>query len=225
MTTYYNNKPPSDRVRVRRQAARGRYDRNLVYEVLDEALICHVGFVDGESPCVLPTIHARHHDVLYLHGAPASRMLAVVRSGAPVCVEATLVDGLVLARSALHHSMNYRSVVVFGEGSEVTDDAAKRHALDVLVERVMPGRSSDTRPPSPSEIRATRVVSVPLTEASVKLRTGPPLDEAEDYGLPFWAGVLPLSTVAREPVPDPRMAGSTDAPGYVRSYGVRSVTA
>ena len=194
---------PSPRTTVRRRAHRGRYERELVHAILDEALVCHVGFESEHGPVVLPTMHARIDDTLYLHGAVANAMLRSLATGAPVCVTATLLDGLVLARSAFHHSMNYRSVVVFGMATAVEDPAAKRRALEALIERIHPGRWNEARQPTASELRQTLVVSLPLAEASAKVRSGPPIDDDEDYALDVWAGEIPLRTVRMEAVPDP----------------------
>src|SRR5215212_5468296 len=190
------------RTTVRRLAARGVYDRGAIYAILDAALICHVGFVVEGQPVVIPTIHTRVDDTLYFHGSAASRMLRSLRNGVEACVTVTLLDGLVLARSAFHHSMNYRSVVVMGQGREVTDVDEKRRALDALVEHVVPGRAAMVRPPTESELRQTLVIAIPLAEASAKVRTGPPLDDAPDYALDVWAGVVPLALVKGEPVRD-----------------------
>jgi nitroimidazol reductase NimA-like FMN-containing flavoprotein (pyridoxamine 5'-phosphate oxidase superfamily) len=210
--------PPSERVRVRRLPERGRYEREVIDEVLDQALICHVGFVVDGQPFVIPTIHARDGDTIYLHGSPASRMLRTLGTGAPVCVTVTLVDGLVLARSAFHSSMNYRSVVLLGTARVVTDAEEKARAFDVLVEHVAPGRTAELRPPTEDEMRKTLVLAIAIHEASAKVRTGPPKDEPEDYALPIWAGVLPLSTVPEDPVPDPDMTEDLPVPPSVRSY-------
>jgi nitroimidazol reductase NimA-like FMN-containing flavoprotein (pyridoxamine 5'-phosphate oxidase superfamily) len=209
---------PTPRTRLSRLPARGRYDRDLVHSILDEALSCHVGFVVDGQPFVIPTIHARIDDRLYVHGSAASRMLSVMSSGAPVCVTVTLVDGLVLARSAFHHSMNYRSVVILGNAREVTDDAERRRALDAIVEHVVPGRLSSLRPTTLSELRRTRVLSLEIAEASAKVRTGPPVDDEEDYQRPGWAGVVPLRLVAGEPVDDPRLLPGTPVPEALARY-------
>jgi uncharacterized protein len=190
------------RTTVRRLAARGAYDRDTIYAILDEAYICHVGFVVDGHPFVIPTIHARVGDTLYFHGSAASRMLRSLRDGVDACVTVTLLDGLVLARSAFHHSMNYRSVVVLGMGREVTDRVEKLHALDAIVEHVVLGRSKIARPPNESEIRQTMVIAMPLAEASAKVRTGPPLDDEPDYALDVWAGVIPISLAKGEPIQD-----------------------
>jgi len=191
----------SPRTTVRRLPARGAYDPGTIHAILDEALICHVGFVTGGQPFVIPTIHWREDETLYFHGSAASRMLRSLRGGVEACVTVTLLDGLVLARSAFHHSMNFRSVVVLGRAREVTGDE-KLRALAGLVEHVMPGRNADVRPPNEVELKQTLVLALPISEASAKIRTGGPVDDEEDYALPVWAGVVPLRLVAGEPVPD-----------------------
>ena len=194
---------PTSRTAVRRKAERGRYDRDVVHAILDEGLVCHVGFESDHGPVVLPTMHARVDDTLYLHGAVGNAMLRAVTAGSPVCATVTLLDGLVLARSAFHHSMNYRSVVVFGTATAVEDRDAKLAALEALIERIHPGRWTEARPPTDAELRQTLVVSLPLSEASAKVRTGPPIDDEEDYALSVWAGVIPLETRRLEGIPDP----------------------
>lgn len=210
--------PPTERTRVRRLPERGVYDRETIDAILDEALICHVAYVVDGAPWVIPTIHARDGDVLYIHGSNASRTLKAAKGGAPVAVEVTLLDGLVLARSAFHHSMNYRSVVVYGLAREINDPDEKWHAQQALVEHVVRGRSADARMPNERELNQTTILAVPLDEASAKIRTGQPKDEDEDYGLPVWAGVVPLATVPGEPEPDPAMGEGIDEPGYLRPY-------
>jgi len=190
------------RTTVRRLSDRGVYDRQAIHAILDEALICHVGFVVDGQPVVIPTIHVRVGDTLYFHGSAASRMLRSLRNGVEACVTVTLLDGLVLARSAFHHSMNYRSVVVFGKGREVTDREEKLQALDALVDHVVPGRAAVVRAPNELEIKQTLVIALPLAEASAKVRTGPPVDDEADYALDVWAGVVPIRLVKDEPVPD-----------------------
>jgi nitroimidazol reductase NimA-like FMN-containing flavoprotein (pyridoxamine 5'-phosphate oxidase superfamily) len=192
-------------------ADRGAYDRTTVQAILDEALICHVGFVADGHPIVIPTIHARIGDALYLHGSPANRMLRAIRDGAEMCLTATLVDGLVLARSAFHHSMNYRSVVVFGRAALVDDPAEKDAAFRALVEHVRPGRYERVRPPTTKEAKGTLLVRLALHEASAKIRTGPPIDEEADLEWPVWAGEIPLRLVAGAAVPDPHCRA--DVPG------------
>jgi nitroimidazol reductase NimA-like FMN-containing flavoprotein (pyridoxamine 5'-phosphate oxidase superfamily) len=208
----------TDRTTVRRMPERGAYDRDLVHSILDEALLCHVGFIAGGSPFVIPTIHARIGDTLYVHGSPASRMLRSLKQGIDVCVTVTLLDGLVLARSAFHHSMNYRSAVILGNAREVSDRAEKTRALDALVEHVMAGRTRDARGANEDEMRKTLVLAVPITEASAKVRAGGPTDDEEDYALPIWAGVLPLRLVPQEPVADTRLPAGIEVPEYVADY-------
>jgi len=202
----------TDRTRLRRQPGRGSHDPAVVHAILDEALICHVGLQIEGAPVVLPTIHARVGGDLYLHGAAANRMLGSMATGAPCCVTATLVDGLVLARSAFHHSMNFRSVVVLGRAVPVSDDAEKRRALEAIVEHVARGRSRACRPPNETEIRITQVLRLPITEASAKVRTGPPLDDESDHGLPHWAGVVPLETRIGSLQPDDRLGERAEPP-------------
>jgi nitroimidazol reductase NimA-like FMN-containing flavoprotein (pyridoxamine 5'-phosphate oxidase superfamily) len=205
----------SDRTRVRRLGERGRYDTETIHAILDEALICHVGFVVDGAPVVIPTIHWREGETLYFHGSAASRMLRSLRDGVDACVTVTLLDGLVLARSAFHHSMNYRSVVVFGKAREVREDEKVR-VLDSLVEHVVRGRSKEVRAPNLKELRQTLVLALPIDEASAKIRTGGPVDDAEDYALPVWAGVLPLTLTPGEPIADGGV--SRDAPEYLKTY-------
>lgn len=207
--------PSSERTRVRRLAERGRYETETIHAILDEALICHVGFVVNGQPVVIPTIHWRDGDTLYFHGSAASRMLRSLRDGVDACVTVTLLDGLVLARSAFHHSMNYRSVVVFGKAREVREDEKVR-VLDSLVEHVVRGRSKEVRAPNLKELRQTLVLALPIDEASAKIRTGGPVDDEEDYALPVWAGVLPLTLTPGEPVADRGVMA--EPPGYVKQY-------
>jgi nitroimidazol reductase NimA-like FMN-containing flavoprotein (pyridoxamine 5'-phosphate oxidase superfamily) len=192
----------TDRTRVRRLAKRGAYDAATIHAILDEALICHVGFAVDGKPVVIPTIHWRDGDRLYVHGSGASHMLRSLRDGVEACVTVTLLDGLVLARSAFHHSMNYRSVVIFAKAVEVTDRDEKLHALEKLVEHIVPGRSAEVRAPNESELRQTLVLALPIEEASAKIRTGPPIDDDEDYSLPVWAGVVPITLRRGEPIED-----------------------
>jgi uncharacterized protein len=209
---------PSDRTRVRRVPQRGAYGRETIDGILDETLISHVGFVHDGHPVVIPTLHARLGDRLYLHGSAASRMLRTLAEGVPVCATATLVDGLVLARSAFHHSVNYRSVVVFGTATLVEPGEETVKALELFVEKLVPGRWADARPPTRQELKGTKVLILPLDEASAKVRTGPPIDEDEDYDLPVWAGVLPLATQVAEPQPDPSLDPAIETPGYVAAW-------
>ncbi len=210
-------KPPSERIALRRLPARGVYERASIHAILDEALYCHVGFVDAGQPVVIPTIHARLGDRLVLHGSRQSRMLQRLAQGSPACITVTLLDGLVLARSTFHHSMNYRSVVIFAVGCEITNPGEKNRALTALVEHVIPGRSAEARPPNERELAATSVVSFPLDESSAKVRTGPPSDDPADLSLPIWAGILPLSLAAGAPESDPRLAG-IPVPDYVTHF-------
>jgi len=209
---------PTPRTTVRRLPDRARYDRDTVHAILDEGLVCHVGFVDEGQPFVIPSSYARVGDRLVLHGSAASRMLRALAGGAPACVTVTLLDGLVLARSGFHHSMNFRSVVVLGRATEVTDPGEKRLALDAIVEHVAPGRAAGVRPPSEGELRATRVVWLPLDEASAKVRTGPPKDDEADYALPVWAGELPLRLEPLEPIADPRLGPGIEPPPHVTGW-------
>ena len=210
--------PPSERTRVRRRAQRGRYDRETVHAILDEGLVCHLAFAPDGQPCVLPTAYARAGDTLYLHGSPANRMLRHLAGGLPVCVAVTLLDGVVLARSAFHHSMNYRSVVVFGTARVVTEAGEKARAMRALVEHVAPGRSRDARAASAAELAQTLVLALPLDEASAKVRSGPPIDAEEDLGFACWAGVVPLRLAPGAPVADPGLPPGLVAPGYARRY-------
>ncbi|HEY3000125.1 MAG TPA: pyridoxamine 5'-phosphate oxidase family protein [Acidimicrobiales bacterium] len=210
--------PPSARTTVKRQPGRGRYDRAAVHAVLDEGLVAHVGLVGDSGPVVIPMLYGRDGDRLLLHGSPASRLMRGGSTGLDMCVTVTLVDGLVLARSAFHHSMNYRSVVVFGRATLLTDRHEKLAALDRLVDHIVPGRGADVRPPSEKEVRATLVLALPLDECSVKVRTGDPIDDDEDLDLPVWAGVIPLTTVPGTPVPAADLAAGTPVPAHARTY-------
>jgi nitroimidazol reductase NimA-like FMN-containing flavoprotein (pyridoxamine 5'-phosphate oxidase superfamily) len=186
---------PADRIRVKREPQRARYDRETIEVILDEALICHLGFVVDGQPYVIPTLHARVGDRLYVHGSAASRLLRHLAGGAPVCATVTLVDGLVLARSVFNHSVNYRSAVVFGTATLV-EDGEKREALRALTEQLAPGRWDEARQPTEKELKATWILSLPIDEASAKVRTGPEEDEPEDLDLPVWAGVVPVHLAA-----------------------------
>jgi nitroimidazol reductase NimA-like FMN-containing flavoprotein (pyridoxamine 5'-phosphate oxidase superfamily) len=208
----------TSRTTVRRHGERGRYDRSTIDAILDEALFCHVGFVHDGHPFVIPTIHARVGDALYLHGSPASRMLRTLAREVDVCVTATLLDGLVLARSVYMHSLNYRSAVVLGRAQPVERDDEKREALEAVVEHVVRGRGADARPPSEAELRGTMLLRLPLDEASAKVRSGPPNDFDDDLALPIWAGVIPLALVAGEPVADERVPADLSAPPYATRY-------
>lgn len=207
--------PVTERTRVRRLPKRGDYELETIHAILDEALLCHVGFVVDGAPVVIPTIHWREGDQLYFHGSAASHMLRTLKVGVEACVTVTLLDGLVLARSAFHHSMNYRSVVVFGTARVVEGDE-KLRALDALVEHVVKGRAQEVRPPNEPELKQTLVLALPIEEASAKIRTGGPVDDEEDYTLPVWAGVLPLKLTPQEPIADRDV--TCDVPEYVKGY-------
>jgi uncharacterized protein len=210
---------PTKRTQVHRHPERGDYDRATIDQILDEALICHVAFNDEKgAPRCLPTIHARVGDTIYLHGSTAARAWKALRAGAEVCIVATIVDGLVMARSAFNHSMNYRSVVVFGTAREVTEEDELHTAATAITAHVAPGREDEARMPTPAEYRQTLLLAVPLEEASAKVRTGPPKDDEEDIALPIWAGVLPLSTHAGDPAPSPDLTPGIDVPPSVRGY-------
>jgi uncharacterized protein len=203
----------SERIRVRRLPARAIYEREGIEAILDEALVCHLGLVDQEGfPVVIPTLQARVGEHLYVHGSAASRMVRALRGGTEVCLTATLLDGLVLARSAFHHSVNYRSVVVFGRAEWLEGEEEKRHALEAFTEKLAPGRWAAVRQPTAQELRGTGVLRIPLEEASAKLRSGPPVDDEPDYDLPVWAGTVDLHIAAGHPVPDPRMAPDSAPP-------------
>jgi uncharacterized protein len=209
---------PTERTQVKRLPKRGHYDRETVYQILDSAFVCHVGFcVDGQ-PFVIPTNYGRAGEVLYLHGSAASRMLKTLSTGVPVCVTVTHVDGLVLARAAFHHSVNYRSVVILGTARFVDDPAEKMEALRIFTDHVVKGRWDDVRPPNEQEMKATTVLALPLEEVSAKVRTGGPVDDEEDYALPVWAGVMPLETVMKALVPDTLRRNDPPIPGYLKNY-------
>jgi len=209
---------PTPRTQVKRLPKRGRYDHETVYQILDSAFVCHIGFTVDAQPYVLPTNYGRVEDVLYIHGSAASRMLKTLSAGVPLCVTVTHVDGLVLARSAFHHSVNYRSVVILGTARLVEDPAEKTEALRIFTEHVMKGRWDDVRPPNEQELKATTVLALPLEEVSAKVRTGGPIDDEKDYALPVWAGVLPLETVSKEPVPDAQRRSDPPIPEYMKNY-------
>jgi hypothetical protein len=210
--------PQTNRTNLKRLPKRGHFDRDTVYGILDEGFICHVGFVIDDQPFVIPTGYARVDDKLLIHGSQASRMLRMLTNGVDACVTVTLVDGLVLARSAFHHSINYRSVVVFGRATLVDNAEEKKSALFAFSEQVVRGRWNDVRQPTESELKQTTVLSLPLLEVSAKVRTGPPIDDEEDYSLPIWAGVIPLRLMADPPIADPRLPEGIDVPGYATDY-------
>jgi len=210
--------PPTERTRVMREAHRGVYDRETIYKTLDEGFVCHVGFAVDGQPYVIPTLFARVGEAIYFHGSAASRMLRNLSDGIPVCVTVTLTDGLVLARSVFNHSMNYRSVVALGKASLVDSPEEKLEALRAFTERILPGRWNDARQPNERELKATSILRLPLTEASAKIRTGPPLDDAADCALPVWGGVIPLRLTAGTPIRDEKCDASIPAPAYVTQY-------
>jgi nitroimidazol reductase NimA-like FMN-containing flavoprotein (pyridoxamine 5'-phosphate oxidase superfamily) len=215
------NQASSTRTRVVREPQRAVYDRETVYRILDEGFICHVGFVHDHQPFVIPTSYGRNDATLYIHGSSASRMLRNMKEGVPVCVTVTLLDGLVLARSVFNHSMNYRSVVILGKATLVEDHEEKLAALRVLAEHILPGRWDDARQPNEQELKATSVLRLPIEEFSAKVRTGPPVDDEEDYSFPTWAGVIPLEMRIGESINDPRLDPAREVPQYVRDYSRR----
>jgi hypothetical protein len=209
---------PTARTRVVREAERGVYDRETVYKILDEGFLCHVGFSVEGQPFVIPTSYGRDGDSLYIHGSAASRMLRQLKDGVRLCVTVTLLDGLVLARSIFNHSMNYRSVVILGKATLVDGSAEKLAALRVLSEHIIPHRWDDVRQPNERELKATSVLRLPIEEFSAKVRVGPPIDDAEDYSFPTWAGVLPLGMKAGKPITDPKLQPEREVPHYVQPY-------
>jgi nitroimidazol reductase NimA-like FMN-containing flavoprotein (pyridoxamine 5'-phosphate oxidase superfamily) len=215
------SKAPSDRTRVKRLPKRGAYDEETLHAILDEGLVCHVGFAMEGQPYVMPMTYARDGDQILIHGSKASRAMKVIAAGADVCVTVTHNDGLVLARSAFHHSMNYRSVVVLGKGRAIDDPEEKLDAFRRYFDRVIPGRWSEVRPPNAVEMNQTLMVAIPIDEASAKARTGPPSDEAEDYALDVWAGVIPMETIASPPEPDDQLRDGIAAPDYAIGYSRR----
>ena len=209
---------PTGTQTVKRLPERGVYDRAVIHEILDEGLICHVGFVADGQPFVIPTAYVRIAESLYIHGSPASRMLRTLADGATACVTVTLIDGLVLARSAFHHSMNYRLVVVLGTAAIVDDPEKRMDVLHALTEHLIPGRWPDVRGPNSVELKKTLILEIPIREASAKIRVGPPKDDEEDYELEAWAGVIPLALTAAAPTPDPRLSTCTPVPEYASHY-------
>jgi nitroimidazol reductase NimA-like FMN-containing flavoprotein (pyridoxamine 5'-phosphate oxidase superfamily) len=209
---------PSERARVRRAPARADYDRAMIDAILDEALVAHLGFAVDDQPYVIPTLHARIGDAVYVHGSAASRMVTMLGAGLPACLTVTLLDGLVLARSAFNHSMNYRSVVVLGRARFVEGPDERAAALEAFTERLIPGRWDEVRPPSRQELKGTRVLALSLDEASAKLRAGGPVDDADDYERDTWAGVVPLRLTAGAPEPDPRLRDGIAVPPSVTAW-------
>jgi nitroimidazol reductase NimA-like FMN-containing flavoprotein (pyridoxamine 5'-phosphate oxidase superfamily) len=209
---------PTPRTQVRRLPDRGRYDEATVHSILDAAFLCHVSFCVNDQPFTIPTLYARKGDHLYLHGSAASRMLRELQKGIPACIAVTLLDALVLARSAFHHSINYRSVVAFGTARLLSADADKLTALEAVSESVIPGRWSEVRAPTPLELKATSVIEFTIEEASAKIRSGPPKDDEEDYALPIWAGLLPLHVKSHPPIADERLAADVPVSGSVNAW-------
>lgn len=209
---------PTDRTQVRRLRDRGVYDIDTIHEILDEGMVCHVGFAVDGRPWVIPTAYVRIGDALYVHGANANHALKSVADGAPACVTVTLMDGLVLARSTFHHSINYRSVVLFAQGERVDDPEEKAVVLDALVEHLVPGRTADARGANASELKQTLVIRLPIDEASAKIRTGDPIDDAEDMSLPVWAGVIPLTVDAAAPLDAADLEPGIPVPAYAARY-------
>lgn len=208
----------TERTRVKRVHERGRYDRETVHAILDAGIICHMGFAVDGKPFVVPTAYWREDDTVYVHGSSASRTLRALEGGIETCIAVTHLDGLVLARSGFHHSINYRSVMIFGTAELVEDSGEKMAALEAFMARIAPGRWDEVRPPDDQEFKATMVLRVPLEEVSAKVRTGPPVDDDEDYALACWAGVVPLGVATGDPVPDPKLRDGIPAPDYALSF-------
>jgi nitroimidazol reductase NimA-like FMN-containing flavoprotein (pyridoxamine 5'-phosphate oxidase superfamily) len=212
---------PSPRTRVRRMPARADYERERIEAILDEAMFAHVGFIADGQPYAIPTLHARVGELVYFHGSSASRTVRALAAGAQMCLTVALLDGLVLARSAVHHSVNYRSVVVLGRARAIEEPGEKMAAVEAFTERLIPGRWDEVRGPTAKELKAIRVLALPLSEASAKLRVGPPMDDEEDYALDTWAGVIPLGTVAGEPTPDERLSEDISLSPAARAWVAR----
>ena len=210
--------PPTELTRVVREAHRGAYDRETIYKILDEGYVCHVGFAADGQPFVIPTLFARVGDAIYFHGSAASRMLRNVSDGIAVCLTVTLTDGFVLARSVFNHSMNYRSVVALGKATPVEQPEEKLEALHAFTEKIIRGRWNDARQPNEKELKATSILRLPLTEVSAKIRSGPVEDDAPDYALPVWAGIIPLSLTPGKPIRDERCDPSIPTPAYAAQY-------
>ena len=212
------NFTPTEKTKIKRRPKRGSYERDTIYKILDEAIVCHIGFTVDDQPFVIPTGYARRGDELLIHGSSASRMMRALAWEKDVCVTVTLIDGLVLARSAFHHSMNYRSVVIFGRAKTINNDIEKLKALEVFTEHIAAGRWSEIRLPNEKELKATSVLSLPLREASAKIRTGGPVDDAEDYELDIWAGVIPLKLTAGEAIADEKLKENIAVSKSVAGY-------
>jgi uncharacterized protein len=214
-----NSYSPTERSRVKRIHERGRYDKETVFAIVDAALMCHIGYIIKGQPYVTPTFHWREGERLYWHGSSASRMIETVEQGVPVCFTASLLDGIVVARSGFHHSANYRAVMAFGT-AKLVSEADKEKSLEIFMERCFPGRWPTLRPVTKQEIKATKILSMEIEEASAKIRTGPPKDDEEDYALPIWAGVVPVRTVIDPPVDDPRVLPGVAAPAHIRGLRI-----
>ena len=210
--------PVTSRSRLRRIPQRGSQEQELIYSILDEALIAHVGFMSNNQPFVIPMAYGRKSDRLYLHGSPVSRLLKTLQQGVDVCLTVTILDGLVIARSLFHHSMNYRSVVLFGKAKLVEAEDEKMAALKAITEQMIPERWHQSRVPNQKELKATNVLSFEIVEGSAKVRTGAPSDDAEDYSLPYWAGELPLKLTPGNPVPDPQLSTEINVPQNIADY-------
>lgn len=213
---------PTPKTKIKRANKRAHYDRESTYAVLDAGIIAHVGYVFDGHPYVTSTSYWREGDRLYWHGSSASRMLKTIRGGVPACVNVSMLDGLVLARSGFHHSVNYRSVMIFGQAEPVTGEAEKLKTLEAFTERLLPGRWAELREATKQEIKATTVLSMPIEEAATKIRTGGPIDDEPDYDLDIWAGVLPLKMVAGEPIPDTRLKPGVPLPDYLKGYDIEA---
>lgn len=209
---------PSSRTRVRTSAKRGTYDQNTIYDILDNTFVCHVGFIAGGCPFVIPVVYGREKNKIYFHGGKGSRMQKTVKEGIDICITVTILDGLVLARSAFHHSVNYRSVVVFGRAEEVQKPEDKTGALKIIMDHLLPVRWDDVRKPNDKELNATSVLSLDLNEASAKIRSGPEADEEEDLNLPVWAGIIPLKIVPSNPIPSKNLSDNIMLPDYINDY-------
>jgi len=208
----------TNKIKVKRMPKRGFYDLETIYKILDDTFVCHIGFTSEGQTFVIPIAFGRKDNAIYFHGAKGSRMLKVLRSGADICVTVSIIDGIVLARSAFHHSMNYRSVVLFGKAEEITEDDKKTEALRNIMDHIIRGRSDEVREPNRKELNATSVFQLKINEASAKIRTGPPIDEEEDMGMNVWAGVIPIKNIAAEPIKDDQLNKDIILPGYIKDY-------
>ena len=197
---------PTKKTTVKRAPKRGHYDKETIYKILDDDFVCQIAFIHEDFPVIIPTIYGRKDNAIYIHGATVSRMLVTLEQGLPISVNVTKTDGLVLARSAFHHSLNYRSVTIFAKGILVTDEKERLEALKIISDQIIPGRWEEVRLPNAKEMKATKIIKIPIEEASAKIRTGPPVDDKPDYDLPIWAGVLPIRTVYELPIADPKLA-------------------